>query len=139
MKFKAPVVKNETYTGTVTDLTYQGMGVIKIDKYPIFVDNTLPGEEIHFRVIKVSKTYAFGKPINWIKTSPDRVEVKDKQYTQTGIAPLQHLAYPAQLKFKQHQIEELLQKEHLEIPVLDTIGMETPYHYRNKAQVPVRE
>ncbi|CUS25845.1 RNA methyltransferase [Paucilactobacillus oligofermentans DSM 15707 = LMG 22743] len=139
MKFQAPVTKNETYTGIVTDLTYQGMGVIKIDKYPIFVDNTLPGEEIHFRVIKVSKTYAFGKPINWIKTSPDRVEVKDKQYTQTGIAPLQHLAYSAQLTFKQHQIEELLKKEHLDIPVLATIGMETPYHYRNKAQVPVRD
>lgn len=139
MKRNQPVHKNESYSGKVIDLTYQGMGVIKIDTFPIFLTNALPGEEVDFKVTKVTANYAFGRVIKWNTTSPDRVEVKNKEYTQTGIAPLQHLSYSAQLQFKQHQIAELLQKAHLEIPVNETIGMETPYHYRNKAQVPVRE
>lgn len=138
MKRNQPVHKNESYSGTVMDLTYQGMGVVKIDNFPIFIADTLPTEEIEFKVTKVTANYAFGRVMDWKTKSPDRVEVKDKQYTQTGIAPLQHLSYDAQLRFKQHQIEELLQKAHLDIDVTDTIGMETPYHYRNKAQVPVR-
>ena len=42
-KVQLPVHKNETVTGTVLDLTYQGNGVVKVDHYPIFVPNTLPG------------------------------------------------------------------------------------------------
>ncbi|WP_427911014.1 23S rRNA (uracil(1939)-C(5))-methyltransferase RlmD [Pediococcus parvulus] len=139
MKFKAPVTKNETYDVTIIDLTYQGMGVAKIEDFPIFVANALPGEEIAMKVIKVAKSYAFGRVQAWKSKSPDRVELKDKEYTQTGIAPLQHLAYPAQLEFKQHQIQELFYKVHLDdIEVSPTIGMEKPYGYRNKAQIPVR-
>ena len=59
-------------------------------------------------------------------------------YRQTGIAPLQHLAYPAQLKFKQHQIAELFSKSHQDVEVAPTMGMDNPTQYRNKAQVPVR-
>ena len=70
--------------------------------------------------------------------SLDRVAPKAKAYAQTGIAPLQHLAYPAQLAFKQHQVETLYQKAHLTIPVRPTLGMTTPSGYRNNAQIPVR-
>lgn len=139
MKFRAPVSKNETYDVTIMDLTYQGMGVAKIDSFPIFVANSLPGEEIVMKVTKVAKTYAFGRVMEWKSKSPDRVEDKDAQYTQTGIAPLQHLAYPAQLEFKQHQVQELFYKVHLNsVEVSPTIGMDKPYGYRNKAQIPVR-
>jgi 23S rRNA (uracil1939-C5)-methyltransferase len=138
LKINAPVHKNETLSGTVIDLTYQGMGVVKVDNFPIFITNTLPGEEIEFKITKVARSFAYGRMMTLITKSPDRVPERDRQYTQTGIAPLQHLAYSAQLKFKQHQIAELLQKAHLDINVSETMGMETPYHYRNKAQIPVR-
>lgn len=138
MKINVPVHKNESLSGKVIDLTYQGMGVVKVDSFPIFITNTLPGEEIEYTVTKVARNFAYGRMTKLITKSPDRVEEKDRQYTQTGIAPLQHLAYSAQLKFKQHQIVELLEKARLDIDVDETMGMETPYHYRNKAQVPVR-
>ncbi len=139
MKVQVPVHKNNDYQGTVADLTYQGNGVVKVDDFPVFVPNALPGEQVTIKVTKVTRNFAWGRVMKWQTKSPDRVAVKNKTYIQTGIAPLGHLKYAAQLKFKQHQIKELLEKAHLDkIEVLPTLGMAKPYHYRNKAQVPVK-
>lgn len=73
-KVQLPVHKNETVTGTVLDLTYQGNGVVKVDHYPIFVPNTLPGEEVTVKVTKVTKNFAWGKLISIEKKSPDRID-----------------------------------------------------------------
>ncbi|WP_283679086.1 23S rRNA (uracil(1939)-C(5))-methyltransferase RlmD [Lentilactobacillus sp. Marseille-Q4993] len=138
MKIEVPVEKNEQYEVTIDDLTYEGMGVAKIDDFPIFIENTLPTEKALIQVIKVKKSFAYGRLIKLITKSKDRVELVNKTYTQTGIAPLQHLAYESQLKFKQHQIEVDFQKAKYPVEVDPTIGMEKPYQYRNKAQIPVR-
>lgn len=138
MKSKAPVSKNERLDVTITDLTYQGLGVAKVEDFPLFIENTLPGEEVTVQVTKVQSHYGFARVVAWTQESPDRVKDVDKTYRQTGIAPLQHLAYPAQLKFKQHQIAELFSKSHQDVEVAPTMGMDNPTQYRNKAQVPVR-
>ena len=135
---KTPVSKNEKLTVTVEDLTYEGMGVAKVDGYPLFIAGTLPGEKIEAVVVKARKNFAFARALKWFSKSPDRVE-DDAQ--QDGVTPLGHLKYAAQLKFKQNQIQQLLKKAHLDdqIKVLSTLGMKNPIHYRNKAQVPVRK
>lgn len=138
MKTNAPVSKNEKLDVTIADLTYQGMGVAKVDDFPLFIENALPGEEITIQVTKVQSHYGFARAVAWKTESPDRVKDVDKTYRQTGIAPLQHLAYPAQLAFKQHQIKELFSKAHQDVEVAPTLGMDNPTQYRNKAQVPVR-
>ncbi|TJY09976.1 23S rRNA (uracil(1939)-C(5))-methyltransferase RlmD [Lentilactobacillus buchneri] len=138
MKKMVPVEKNQNYDVDITDLTYQGLGVAKIDDFPIFIENALPTENVTMKVIKVKKNFAFGRVVKINQKSKDRVELVDKAYTQTGIAPLQHLKYDAQLKFKQHQIQVDFDKMKLDVTVNPTIGMDDPTHYRNKAQIPVR-
>ncbi|USS92966.1 23S rRNA (uracil(1939)-C(5))-methyltransferase RlmD [Fructilactobacillus ixorae] len=140
-KKQAPVTKNETRDVAVTDLTYEGMGVAKVDGgYPLFIEDALPGEQVTVKVIKVKRNFAFAKLLEIKQASPDRVITVDRRLTQAGIAPLQHLSYAKQLEFKQHQIAELFQKAHLnQVQVAPTIGMEHPVQYRNKAQIPVRE
>ncbi|RXT58167.1 23S rRNA (uracil(1939)-C(5))-methyltransferase RlmD [Lacticaseibacillus chiayiensis] len=132
------VIKNQDLEVTVQDLTYEGMGVAKVAGFPLFIEDALPGEKMQVHVLKVQKQYGFAKVVKRLTDSPDRVAGADGAYIRTGIAPLSILAYPAQLKFKQHQIEELYKKAHLAIDVLSTIGMKHPLGYRNKAQVPVR-
>ncbi|KRL83402.1 23S rRNA (uracil(1939)-C(5))-methyltransferase RlmD [Ligilactobacillus apodemi] len=140
MKRNLPVTKNQKLTATIMDLTYQGMGVAKVDGYSLFCDDALPGEEVVLHVLKTGKNFGYAKVVERLTTSPERVTGKGKAYSQTGIAPLQHLAYPAQLKFKQKLVSDLLQKAHLDaLDVAPTLGMQVPYAYRNKAQVPVRE
>ncbi|KRL40398.1 23S rRNA (uracil(1939)-C(5))-methyltransferase RlmD [Liquorilactobacillus nagelii] len=134
-----PVEKNQEFEVTVEDLSYQGRGVAKVDHYPLFIDDALPGEKILAHVMKASRNYGFAKVVKRYNDSPDRQLNTESAYLQTGIAPLQHLKYDAQLRFKQGQIKELLHKAHLDqITVAPTQGMAEPLHYRNKAQIPVR-
>ncbi len=139
MKKKAPVVKNQEFDATVIDLTYEGNGVVKVDDFPIFVPNAVPGEEIRVGITKVAGTYAFGRVVKMLKESEDRNKDVDVATLTTGIAPLAHLKYDAQLRFKQNQIQELFKKQHVDVEVSETLGMENPTGYRNKAQIPTRE
>lgn len=132
--------KNDQLIADILDLTYEGNGIAKIDGYPLFVENALPGEKVKLQILKVGKDYGFAKTLEIIEPSPDRQEVKDSRYIQTGIAPLLFLKYDKQLEFKKKQIENVLAKQSLnDIRVLDTVGMKNPFNYRNKAQIPVRE
>lgn len=135
----APVKKNDQFEAEITDLTYQGMGVAKIEDFPVFVANAIPGETVRVGVTKVASSYAFGRVVKVLEESADRNTDVDNTVITTGIAPLATLKYPAQLKYKQTQIEQLLKKQHIDAQVAETLGMENPVGYRNKAQVPVRE
>lgn len=140
-KQTAPVKKNETITLRFEDLTHEGSGVGKIDGYPLFVPYALPGEKAQVKVVKVNKNFGFGKLIEVDKPSENRVEPPCNVYYQCGGCQLQHMSYGMQLEMKQNQVKSVMRKiAHLEhVPVHPTIGMEDPWRYRNKVQIPVGE
>lgn len=137
---KIPVIKNEQLTLEVLDLTFEGFGVVKKDGFPIFVENSIPGETVTISVTKVTKRYAYGRIISIENPSPKRVALVDKVGTRIGTMPLQHMAYDLQCEYKQNQVKATLGRViDLEgVPVLPTLGMENPWHYRNKATIPVQ-
>ena len=132
------LTKNQQITVDIIDLSYEGLGVAKIDGYSVFVKNALPNERVLALITKVGRKYGFAKTLKILQKSPDRVEQYDKKYVQTGIAPLIHLKYPRQLEFKRQQVINDFHKLNLEIPVAQTVGAQSPLAYRNKAQIPVR-
>lgn len=131
--------KNDSYTVLIEDVTYQGFGLAKIDGMSVFIENTLRGEEVEIKIVKVLKKFAFGIVTKMIKSSEDRVELVDKMGMRIGTMPLQHMAYPEQLRFKKGLVYDVFHKlvDLSDVQIHDTIGMEHPWEYRNKAQVPV--
>lgn len=131
--------KNEVRTGQVVDLTHEGHGVIKIERYPVFVPHALIEEEIEYKVIKVKKNFAIGKLIKVNKKSKDRVDPPCIYYYKCGGCQLQHMTYEAQLNMKREQVVNLYHRKgpFKDTPIQATIGMENPWRYRNKSQIPV--
>ncbi|TYR79145.1 23S rRNA (uracil(1939)-C(5))-methyltransferase RlmD [Priestia megaterium] len=140
-KLKPPVEKNDYIDVSFEDLTHDGAGVAKVNGFPIFVQNALPGESGQVKIIKVKKGYAFGKLVTHERVSENRTEPRCPVYKQCGGCQLQHLNYEGQLQFKQKQVKDVMARiGHLpNVTVHPTIGMNDPWRYRNKAQVPVAE
>ena len=92
-------------------------------------------ENIRMKILKLKKNIGFGKVEEWLSFSPNRNQSLDLTYLRTGIADLGHLNYAAQLEFKRKQVETSLRKIAgiSNIEVNDTIGMDHPVAYRNKA------
>lgn len=136
-KGKAPVQKNETITCTFEDLTSEGSGVTKVNGYPIFVPFALPGEKATVRIVKANKNFGYGKLLEVIQESPERIEPDH----QCSGCQLQHMSYPLQLEMKYNQVKNVMQKvAHLDhVPVHPVLGMDHPWRYRNKVQMPVGE
>ena len=134
------LTKNDIVQVEISDLSHDGSGVAKIDGFVFFVENALPGELVKMRVLKVKKQIGFGKVEEYLSKSPYRNEHLDNTYLRTGIADFGHLDYAQQLVFKQKQVIDNLYKIAgiSNVSVNQTLGMEKPYAYRNKAQVPVR-
>ncbi|SFP33171.1 23S rRNA (uracil(1939)-C(5))-methyltransferase RlmD [Salibacterium halotolerans] len=135
----APVQKNDVITAVIEDLTHEGDGVAKVDGYALFVPYGLPGETAQIKVLKTKKGYGFGRITERIEESSERTEAPCPIYYQCGGCQLQHMTYDAQLRFKHKQVQDAITRIGGidNVPVHPTIGMENPWRYRNKAQVPV--
>ncbi|MBF0714158.1 23S rRNA (uracil(1939)-C(5))-methyltransferase RlmD [Gemella sp. GH3] len=129
--------KNDYFIGIVTDYTHDGLGVVKINNFPLFVEDVVVGEEVEIKVTKLKKNLGYAKLIKIIKKSPNRVEITEK----TSGANLLHLSYEEQLKFKTNKVKNIFDKilGKDQVNVLQTLGMENPYNYRNKSVVPVQK
>lgn len=134
-----PVKKNEIYKLEIGGMTHEGQGVGRIDNFTVFVDGALKGEEVEIKVIKVNKSYAVGKLLKVIKVSPDRIEPPCGVYNRCGGCSLQHMSEKAALRFKTELVIESINRigKLQDVKVNNTIGMQKPLNYRNKAQYPV--
>lgn len=131
--------KNEMVTLKIEDCGVDGEGIGKADGFTIFVKDAVIGDVVTAKIMKARKNYGYGRLMEVLTPSPDRVEPACAFARQCGGCQLQALSYEKQLAFKEKKVRGHL--EHIggftDLPMEPIIGMEQPWHYRNKAQFPV--
>ncbi|EOU1136005.1 23S rRNA (uracil(1939)-C(5))-methyltransferase RlmD [Clostridium perfringens] len=134
------VEKNKEYIFDIISQGYEGEGIAKIDnKYPIFIEGALKGEKVKVRIVKVNKNFAYGKLMEVLEASEERVNPPCAIYKRCGGCKLQHASYKAQLDFKWDRVKDCVSKIGKLDPTIVKypLGMENPWRYRNKVQLPI--
>ena len=135
--------KNQIVEVTIEDMGTEGEGIGKTDGFTLFVKDAVAGDVVEAKILKCKKNYAYARLEKVLTPSPFRAEPACKFYRQCGGCQLQALSYDRQLVFKQEKIRNNLIRiggfapELLDETMESIIGMEQPFHYRNKAQYPV--
>ena len=131
--------KNDMVTIRIEDCGIDGEGIGKADGFTVFVKDAVIGDTVRAKIMKAKKNYGYGRLMEVLEPSPYRVEPKCPYARQCGGCQIQALSYEQQLAFKEAKVRGHLERigGFHEIPMEPIIGMENPYHYRNKAQFPV--
>lgn len=140
-----PLAKNDIITLEITALTNEGSGVghYKEDSsdgrgMAIFVPLTAVGDVISCRVVKVLRSYAYGRVEGILIASPDRAEDGCPVYAKCGGCCFRHISYEAELRAKQGFVQDAFMRlGGLSPEFLPIQGSESPEGYRNKLQMPV--
>jgi len=120
----------------VDDLAFGGEGVGRADGYVVFVRGGLPGDRLRVRVTEARGRFGRGVIDTVLSPSPDRVEAPCPYFGSCGGCRLQHLAYPAQLAFKEKQVRDCLTRLGGLTPfeLRPIVAAPAPYGYRNKME-----
>ncbi len=131
--------KNDEFIIDIEDMSVDGAGIGKYEGMTFFVKDALIGDRVRVRVVKMKKTWGYARMMELLIPSPDRAEPPCPYHRQCGGCQIQALSYEKQLEFKQQKVENNLRRigGFDEIPMEPIVGMENPFHYRNKSQYPV--
>lgn len=132
------IEKNKEYVIEIIDNGYEGEGIAKIDDFTVFIPGVIRGETCKVLIVKVNKSFAYGKVLEIISKAESRKKVDCTTYKRCGGCDLRHIDYEYTLKMKQAIVQNLVNKTlSKDIEVNSTIGMQEPYYYRNKLQYPI--
>lgn len=135
--------KNDIVRLTIEDIGNDGEGIGKAQGYTLFVKDAVIGDVIEARITKCKKNYGYARVEKVVTPSPFRVEPKCPFHRQCGGCQIQAMGYERQLVYKQNKVRNHLQRiggflpEQIDAVIEPIVGMEEPWHYRNKAQYPV--
>ena len=130
--------KNDEFIIDITDVTNEGSGVGKYEGMAVFVPLTAVGDTVKVKALKVKKTYTFGKLVEIISPSIDRIENDCEAFNKCGGCVYRHISYEAECKLKENKVYEVIKRiggvDMKPQPIIPSISI---YGYRNKAQYPV--
>ncbi len=133
-----PVEKNKEYEFIIESVTSEGMGVSHIDGFCVFIPNTVDGDVVLAKILKVKTGYAYAKLSKIIKPSEYRVKAPCPASSKCGGCQLMHIDYKKQLEIKKDIIENALRRiGKIDVGVSEMIGAPKPYRYRNKMIFPI--
>lgn len=120
---------NQIYEGEIIGLDYKADGYLKIKNKIIFIQNTLPGEIVSFKVTKVRKNHATGEVVKYIKQSKIRIN----KYSNLGSINFDHVPLSFELKWQQELTEYTFKKIFKkDFNIYPTVTDNNKYNSRNK-------
>ena len=133
--------KNKEYVVDIVDIGQGGVGIGKYEGFTVFVEGGLIQDKVKVRISKSKKNYAVGDIVEIIEKSPFRVDrICSDDLKDCGGCQIQELDYNKQLELKTNEVKQVISRigklENVEIH--ETIGMQSPCRYRNKAQFPIQ-
>lgn len=129
--------KNQTVNVEIVDLTDLGFGVGRVDGIVIFVSDTVIGDVIEARIIKVNSSYLVGRVEKFIQKSDKRVSDRCPEGGCKSCA-FRSISYADELCLKAEGVSRLFGTEELShIRVADIVASPKEKRYRNKAQYPI--
>lgn len=132
--------KNDIVELEITSVTADGSGVGKTeDGIAVFVPLSAVGDKLRVRILKVKKTYAFGKIEEIIAPSKDRNPSDCPYFNQCGGCVYRHINYDAEKRIKEQKVKDAVSRIGgiSEDKVKPLLCGENRNRYRNKAQLPV--
>ena len=130
--------KNEVYEMEITGMTEEGDGVGRADGMAVFVPYTMPGETVRAVIVKVKKSFAYGKLLEVLCPSPHRTKAACPYFYQCGGCQLWHMDLEAELSYKRQKVADCLSRiAGLDIVPEEVVCTRQTTRYRNKSQYPV--
>lgn len=120
----------------ILDVAAEGNSIARVDDMVVFIPFGAPGDVADVKIDRKKRNYAEGHIEKLTKPSEIRVEPRCEHFTLCGGCRWQHLPYEFQLKCKQKQVEDALQRI-AKIPfpeIMPIIGSESIWEYRNKME-----
>lgn len=127
-----PIVENLEITG----IAAEGKSLGRWNEMVVFVPFGAPGDVVDVQLTKKRHSFAEGKIVKMHTSSPMRVEPFCEHYGVCGGCKFQHIPYEEQLKYKQQQVEDALQRiAKVQLPAINPIlGSANTCFYRNKLE-----
>ena len=127
----------EIIKGKCVDISSEGKGVVKIGRDIYFVDGLFVGEVADIEVLYQRAGVYFGKVKKLHVLSKNRIQPKCKVCTSCGGCQYQQIDYQTQLLYKTNRVKNAIERiGGIKTPILPCLGMDDPYYYRNKIQMP---
>ncbi len=132
--------KNDEIILEITDVTAEGSGVGRYEGMAVFVPLTAVGDRAKVLILKVKKSYAYGKLLELIKASPDRVENKCPVFARCGGCVSRHISYEKECELKENHVKNCINRiGKIDLAPKKIIPAVKSEGYRNKAQYPVSQ
>jgi 23S rRNA (uracil1939-C5)-methyltransferase len=131
--------RGDRITIAIDDLAFGGEGVGRTGGYVVFVRGGLPGDRLTVRMVETRARFGRAEIEAVEEASPHRVAAPCVYFGQCGGCRLQHMAYEAQLAFKEKQVRDCLQRlgGQADFELRPILEAPETFGYRNKMEFTV--
>ena len=116
------------HTITVEKLTFGGSGLTHVDGLPVFIPDSIPGQQLQIEIIKKKDNFAEGRVVKVLRKAKDEIQARCPHFHDCGGCVWQNLPYDKQINFKEEIVRETL--SHL-TPVDEAGAAKSEFLHRN--------